>query len=86
MVEEKIGVVEHFFSHINVAAIKITEGTLKVGDMIHIVGASTDFTQKVESIQIQKNQVQSVKAGDDVGIKLTDRVREHDVVYKISGE
>ncbi|MFH1100726.1 MAG: EF-Tu/IF-2/RF-3 family GTPase [Methanobacteriota archaeon] len=86
MVEEKIGVVEHFFSHINVAAIKITEGTLKVGDTIHIVGANTDLTQKVESMQIQKNQVQSVKAGDDVGIKLIDRVREHDVVYKTSGE
>ena len=86
MVEEKIGIVEHFFTHINVAAIKITDGTLKVGDTIHIVGASTDFTQKIESMQIQKNIVQSVKAGDDVGIKLNDRVREHDIIYKIPEE
>ena len=87
MVEEKIGVVEHFFSNISVAAIKITEGTLKVGDTIHVVGAHTDFTQKIDSMQIHNNQVQSVKPGDDVGIKTKDKVREHDVVYKVvSGE
>jgi putative protease len=86
MVEEKIGVVEHFFSNINVAAIKITEGTLKVGETIHIVGASTDVTEKVQSMQIQKNPVMAVKAGDDVGIKLNSKVHEHDVVYKVPME
>jgi len=84
MVEEKIGVVAHFFSHINVAAIKITDGTLKVGDTIHIVGANTDLTQKVESMQIQKTPVHSVKSGDDVGIRLNDKAREHDIVYKVA--
>ena len=83
MVEEKIGVVEHFFSNINVVAIKITDGTLKVGDTIHIVGAHTDVKQKVESMQIHKTVVVSVKAGDDVGIKTNDKVREHNVVYKV---
>lgn len=86
MVEEKIGIVEHFFTNINVAAIKITEGELKVGDTIHIVGAHTDFTQKIETMEIDRQPVQSVKPGDDVGIKVTDRVREHDIVYKVPEE
>ena len=50
MVEEKIGVVEHFFTNVSVAAIKITDGELKVGDTIHIVGATTDFTQKIDPL------------------------------------
>lgn len=83
MVEEKIGIVHHYFSKVQVAAIKIENGTMSVGDTIHIVGANTDFQQKVESMQINMNPVESVKAGDDVGIKVIDRVREHDIVYKI---
>jgi len=86
MVEEKIGVVEHFFTNISVAAIKITDGELKVGDTIHIVGAHTDFKQRIDSMQIEKESVESVKAGDAVGIKVKGRVREHDVVYKMPEE
>ena len=86
MVEEKIGVIEHFFTNVSVAAIKITDGNLKVGDTIHIVGANTDFKQKIDSMQIERNPVESVKAGDEVGIKVKDRVREHDVVYKMPEE
>ena len=86
MVEEKIGIVEHFFNKVSVAAIKITNGELKIGDTIHIVGASTDFTQKINSMEINRVPVESVKPGDDVGIKVKDRVREHDVVYKIEEE
>jgi len=86
MVEEKIGVVEHFFTSVSVAAIRITDGELKIGDIIHIVGAHTDFKQKIESMEIDRNPVQSVKSGDDVGIKVKDRVREHDIVYKVPEE
>ena len=86
MVEEKIGEVEHFFTNISVAAIKITDGELKIGDTIHIVGANTDFKQKIETMEINRNPVQTVKSGDDVGIKVKDRVREHDVVYKVPEE
>ena len=86
MVEEKIGIVEHFFTNVNVAAIKIINGQLKIGDNIHIVGMHTDFTQKIESMQINRNPVESVKTGDDVGIKVKEKVREHDVVYKIPEE
>ena len=86
MVEEKIGVIEHYFTNVGVAAIKITDGELKIGDTIHIVGAHTDFTQKIDSMQIERNPVEHVKTGDAVGIKVKDRVREHDVVYKVPEE
>lgn len=86
MTEEKIGVVEHFFNKVSVAAIKITGGELKIGDTIHFVGAHTDFIQKISSMQINRSPVNTVKKGDDVGIKVQDKVREHDVVYKIHGE
>ncbi|MEF8879935.1 MAG: translation elongation factor-like protein [Candidatus Thermoplasmatota archaeon] len=83
MVEEKVGEVEHFFNNINVAAIKITDSELKIGDTVHFVGAHTDFQQKVESMEIDQNSVDQVEPGDEVGIKVKDRVRENDVVYKI---
>jgi putative protease len=83
MVEEKIGIVEHFFTHISVAAIKITSGELHIGDTIHIVGAHTDFTQNVERMEVEREPVDIAKTGDEIGIKVTDRVREHDVVYKV---
>jgi putative protease len=84
--EEKIGIVKHFFTNINVAAIEIKNGELKIGDTIHIVGAHTDFKEIVDSMQIQNDSVEKVQPGDEVGIKLKDRVRENDVIYKIDGE
>ncbi len=86
MVEEKIGVIIHFFTNVNVAAIKITAGELKVGDTIHIVGVHTDFKQRIDSMEIDRNPVQMVQVGDDVGIKVKERTREHDIVYKIPEE
>ncbi|MEA2055342.1 MAG: EF-Tu/IF-2/RF-3 family GTPase [Candidatus Thermoplasmatota archaeon] len=70
----------------SVAAVKITGGELKTGDTIHVVGAHTDHKQKIESMQIDRNPVEKVTEGDDVGIKLNDKAREHDIVYKISEE
>ena len=86
MVEEKIGIVEHFFTNVNVAAVRITSGELKIGDTIHFVGGTTDFKQKIDSMQIDRQPVEIVKTGDDVGIKVIDRVREHDIVYKLAEE
>jgi translation elongation factor EF-Tu-like GTPase len=83
MTEEKIGVIHHYFSKVGVAAIKINQANLSVGETIHIVGAHTDFTQHVDSMEIDRNPVQMVKAGDDVGIKTKERVREGDIVYRI---
>ena len=86
MVEEKIGVVEHFFTKISVAAIRITDGELKVGDTIHFVGSTTDFTQKVDRMEINRQPIEVAKPGDEIGIKVKERVREKDIVYKVSGE
>lgn len=83
MVEEKIGIVEHFFTHISVAAIKITDGELTIGDIVHFVGAHTDFTQPIDRMEINRAPVQVAKPGDAIGIKVKDKVREHDIVYKI---
>ncbi len=82
--EEKIGEVEHYFTDISVAAIKITGGTLRVGDTIHIVGATTDFSQPVNSMEIDRTSVEEVSTGDEVGIRTTGRVREGDTVYRVS--
>ena len=85
MEEKKTGEVIKFFSKIGVAAIRITDGSLKVGDQIRIVGHTTDFTQTVDSIQIENQSVPEAGSGADIGIKVKDKVREHDVVYKIVG-
>lgn len=83
MAEEKIGMVIKYFAKIGVAAIQM-EGSLSVGDTIHIQGHTTDFTQDVDSMQIENQSVERAGPGADVGIKVQDRVREHDVVYKIT--
>jgi len=80
---EEIGVVEHYFAKINVAAIKITNGKLKIGDTIAIKGSTTDFEQKVESMEIDRQKIEEANAGDEIGIKVIERVREGDKVYKI---
>lgn len=80
--EAKIGHVTHYFSKINVAVLSIQD-ELRVGDMIHILGHTTDFAQKVTSLQIEHKNVDAVKPGDDFAIKVIEPVREHDVVYKV---
>ena len=82
MEEKKVGMVIKFFGKIGVAAIKLTDDGLKVGDTIHIKGHTTDLTQKVESMQIENQTVEEAAPGADIGIKIGDRVRENDVVYK----
>jgi len=84
MPEEEIGKVSGYFRKIGVAAIDITQGTLSVGDTIHIKGHTTDFTQLVESMQIEHEEVQTANAGDSIGIEVKDAVRDHDKVYKVT--
>lgn len=83
MPEEDVGKVSDYFAKIGVAAIELT-GSLSVGDTIHIKGHTTDFEQKVESIQIEHQNVEKANPGDSIGIKAKERVREHDVVYKVT--
>jgi putative protease len=83
MEEKKVGEIIKYFGKINVAAIRLSEGSLKVGDTIHMVGHTTDITQTIDSMQIENKNVQEAGPGADIGIKIKDRVREHDIVYKV---
>jgi putative protease len=85
MEEKKIGEVIKYFGKIDVAAVRLSEGSLKVGESIHIVGHTTDVTQAIDSMQIENKSVQEAGPGADIGIKVKDRVREHDIVYKVVG-
>jgi translation initiation factor IF-2 len=82
MAEEIIGKVSDFFAHPVVAGIELT-APLKVGDKIRIKGHTTDLELVVDSIQIKNVNVTEAKAGDSIGVKVTDRVRPGDHVYKI---
>lgn len=81
----QIGQVNHYFDHINVAALTLTE-PLRVGDTVHILGHSTDFKQEVTSLQIEHQSVNEAKPGDDVGMKVIQTVHPHDKVFKLTGE
>ncbi len=84
MAEEKIGVVIHYWNHIHVAGIHITDGELKVGDTIHVRGHTSDFTQQIDSMQVDNQPVETARPGEDVGIRVVDYAREHDEVFKVS--
>ncbi|MFC2033870.1 translation elongation factor-like protein [Chloroflexota bacterium] len=84
MPEEEIGKVSDFFARPVVAGIELT-APLKVGDTIHIKGHTTDMEFTVESMQIDNVNVEEVNVGDAVGIKVSDRVRRGDVIYKVTG-
>lgn len=82
--EQRIGVVTHYFSHLSVAVIQLEPGaTLRVGDVIHVWGHTTDFTQKVESLEVDHAPVAEVGPKDDFGLKVIEHAREHDVVFKV---
>ncbi|MBI2339427.1 MAG: hypothetical protein HYU99_03520 [Deltaproteobacteria bacterium] len=81
--EEEIGVIKHYYNHINVAGVVIAKGALKVGDKIHVKGHTTDFEETISAIELDHKSVTEAKAGDDVGIKVVGKCREHDKVYKI---
>jgi len=78
----KIGDVSHYYSNIGVAVIELVD-KLKVGDTINLAGATTDFTQTVKSMQIEHEQVEEAGAGASIGLKVQERVRKGDIVYKI---
>ena len=81
--EEEIGMVSDFFAKPGVAGIDMT-GTVKVGDTIHIVGHTTDMELAIESMQVDNANVDEAKPGDEVGIKVPDRCRRGDKVYKVT--
>jgi len=85
MSEEKlqeVGTVTHYYPKIGVVVVEVT-APLKVGDRIRIRGATTDFEQTIESMEIEHKKIQEAKSGDSVGLRVEERVREKDIVYKV---
>jgi len=80
---EEVGAVTHYFSHVEAAVIKLTKGPLSLGDRIVIKGHSTDFKEKIDSLQMDRVPITTAHIGQEIGLKVKKKVREHDVVYKI---
>ena len=83
MAEVEIGKVIHYFSKAGVAAIQITQDVLRVGDTINVKGHTSDFTQKIDSMQVDNQPVSEAAAGQSIGLRVKDHAREHDLVYKV---
>ena len=81
----QIGQVIHYFDHVNVAELRLTE-PLSVGDTVHILGHSTDFQQKVTSLEIEHQAVDEARPGDDVGMKVIQKVHAQDKIFKLMDE
>jgi putative protease len=83
MPEEQVAVIVKFFPKPSVAALEVTNGTIKIGDMLKYKGHTTDFTEEITSMEIDNQAVVEAKVGDLVGVKVKERVRENDKVYKV---
>lgn len=83
--EVEIGRVTHYYSHLGVAVLTLTD-SLKLGDHIHIFGHSTDFTQRVTSMEVEHHSILWVKPGDNVAVRVIEPVHEHDIVYRVVEE
>ena len=84
MNEQQVGEVTHYYSKASVAGVSIIGGRLGVGDTICVIGHTTNFEQAIESMQIEHESVETATAGDQVGIRVVDRVRVHDKVFRVS--
>lgn len=80
--EERIGIVTHYYTHLMVAIVQLESGTLREGDIVHIKGHTSDFNQRVESMQVDHVRVNEAHAGQSFGLRVKEHAREHDVVYK----
>ena len=83
MEEQEIGEVVKYFAKIEVAAIDLTKAPLSVGDKIHIKGHTTDLERVIESMQIENQSVERAEKGASIGVKVKERVRPNDKVYKV---
>ncbi|MEE8329130.1 MAG: translation elongation factor-like protein [Thermodesulfovibrionia bacterium] len=80
--EVPVGKITHYYNSAGVAAIEVTD-SLEVGNTIHVKGHTTDFEQKVESMQIEHETLTKATKGQVIGLKVKDYVRQHDIVYKV---
>ena len=83
MPEEEVGVIVKFFAKPSVAAIEVTKGSIKTGDTLMYKGHTTDFTEEVKSMEMDNQTVDEAKPGDMIGVKVGERVREKDIVFKV---
>ena len=81
--EEAIGTVTHYYSDLGVAVVQINKGMLKTGDRIRLKGHTTDFTQQIESMEYEHQHVERASPGQNVGLKVIDHAREHDILYRL---
>lgn len=84
MPEEPIGTVTHYYGGPGVAVVKLESGELALGDTVHFRGHTTDFTEQVTSMEVNHQKIERAKVGDEVAIKVSSRVRQHDKVFKVT--
>jgi len=84
MTEKRIGTVTHYYNHLHVAGVEITDGELRNGDTIHVKGHTSDFEQKVGSMEIDHEAVEVATSGARIGLTVIEHAREHDTVYKVT--
>ena len=84
MSEELIGTVTHYFRGPSVAIVHVDDGTLDVGDEIHLLGHTTDFAERVFSMEVDHRKVGHASKGEDIAIQVVERARQHDQVFKVS--
>jgi translation initiation factor IF-2 len=82
--EQEIGVVTHYFDHVQVAVVKLSAGEIKVGDTLHFRGSTTELTETVASMEVDHQKVEHAAAGQEVAIKVLSRTRRNDKVFKVS--
>lgn len=83
MAEQLIGTVVHYFNGPGVAVVRLTDGDLTSGDQVHFVGHTTDFIEQVTSMEVEHQQVQQGRKGQEVAVKVVERTRRHDKVFKV---
>lgn len=80
----RVGVVTHYYSHLSVAIIRLESGNLREGDFVHVKGHTSDFSQRVASMEVEHMHVGEVFPGQSFGLKVREHAREHDIVYKVA--
>ena len=81
---DPIGEVTHFFPHVKAAVIKLKRGTLTIGDTIYLKGHTTDFEQKIKSLQVDHKPIEKAEKGHEIGLQVSAKVRHGDKVYKVT--
>ncbi|NIM48450.1 MAG: translation elongation factor-like protein [Gemmatimonadales bacterium] len=84
MPEQLVGTVTHYFKGPGVAVVKVTDGEVAVGDEVHFLGHTTDFTERITSMEVEHKKVERAKAGEEIAIQVVERARPHDQVLKIT--